>query len=116
MLVFWLALILMAYWWCFVREAPAGLRGYLGNVCEVFEISPRTAEIILKGANSYLMAGSVAAIIWLSLNKLFARIESEPEIKMVCCNCGGKIAFPGRAIGMNILCPHCANVLILRKP
>jgi DNA-directed RNA polymerase subunit RPC12/RpoP len=118
-LILWLSMNLLIY-----RAGLAyygmhgGFRGYLGNLSDVFGISPDTADGMLNMMVLYLLIGSSISLLfpwaWTRMRKSSANAGG--RIKNFCPACGGKVEFPVHEIGRQIACPHCQTTITLRKP
>lgn len=111
----WLSLNLMVYGLSLAHMGViGGVKGYLGEVADVFGVSTRTMATLLAIAVWYLFLGSSIALIMVWAAERMRR--ANPRIKMACAQCGGHIEFFLRNCGQEIPCPHCQTAITLRKP
>ena len=111
----WLSLNLMVYGLSLpYMGVKGGLKGYLGEVADVFGVSTSTMATLLAIAVWYLFLGSSIALIMVWASERIRR--ANPRIKMACAQCGGHIDFSLRNAGQEIPCPHCQATITLRKP
>lgn len=114
-LILWLAMNLIFYGIGLnFTGAKGGIKGYLGEMGDVFGVSTNTMAGLLTISMWYLLIGSLIALTMAWLCELMKR--ANPSIKIACANCGGHIEFFVQNLGQKISCPHCQNSLTLRKP
>jgi len=110
-LILWLATNLSVYQIGFLHRGNfRGLGACLGCLADTFGVSSNTSCLMAIAMTSYLLIGSLIAILWLWLE------DSKGYLKTACAHCGGHITFLPNALGQQIACPHCRAAITLRKP
>jgi hypothetical protein len=94
--------------------AKGGVRGYLGELADVFGCSTVTMTGLLTLAVGYLLLGSLLSMLMERAWEIDKR--TNPSMKMICAQCGGHIQFSLRNLGQIIPCPHCEDNITLRHP
>jgi hypothetical protein len=109
----WMATNFIIYW---VGMDYMGVKGggYSGSIADVFGISYRQVNTLLRMMVFYVLAGSLFAMSCSWWNQRQQRLH--PIVKMFCPSCGGHIKFASQNIGQSIPCPHCRKTITLRKP
>jgi DNA-directed RNA polymerase subunit RPC12/RpoP len=110
-LILWLMMNLLAYQIGFLSKGIHVSFGvYLSSLAEAFGITAHTAYLILGIVFLYLLAGSLASLLWLWRNNTGGYLEN------ACAHCGVYIEFPAQGIGQEIACPHCGAMVTLQRP
>lgn len=116
-LVLWLAAnMLVASLGLRFMDAKGGLRGYLGEMSDVFGMSTGAMSWLLTISMGYLFIGSLIAVAIPLVSRRIAIRRSKIRPKMACAWCGGHLEFALANLGQKISCPQCARSITLRRP
>jgi len=114
-LILWLAINFLVYQLglcCFV--GPHSFIGYWGNLAVAFHVASGTSSGMLTTVFVYLLIGSIVSLLWPSTPK--PQDNAESCLTVSCSTCGSPIEFPVQGIVQEIVCPHCATAITLKKP
>ena len=114
-----------------MNESPCkirGLRGFqngkmrhyspqasgIGSLTDPLGLSRGVTGRMLQWIPYYLLAGSLAGLVWGWLEPRRARVAVRQ--KTYCPSCGAHIEFASQDLGRKIPCPLCRATLTLRAP
>src|SRR5579885_3181390 len=109
----WLTSCFLAYRVGLFFSGAHTLGGYLGDVSRAFGIAPAAAGFMADALLVCLLLSSVFAAVWLWQHE--EPIPAKTDLKTVCPECGGQIAFAAVRVGQQIACPHCGKAVTLRR-
>ncbi|HWY29503.1 MAG TPA: hypothetical protein VNX46_02035 [Candidatus Acidoferrum sp.] len=125
----WLATNLIVYWVGLLLMHSQPKSACWGTLTDPLQLSSGIAGDIVGLVPLYLVAGSfgLALSLWLPKDRRTGRLAKAREsanrrdaaaglIKMSCPACGSHIKFASSNLGQIICCPHCQQVITLRKP
>jgi len=113
-LVAWLAVNFFAYGICLVLTHYSPQASGIGSLTDPLGLSRGVTGMVLQWIPYYLLAGSLAGLVWGWLEPRRARVAVRQ--KTYCPSCGAHIEFDSQDLGRKIPCPLCRATLALRAP
>jgi DNA-directed RNA polymerase subunit RPC12/RpoP len=113
-LLAWLALNFFAYGYCLMFTHYNLPSSGIGSLTDPLGLSHGVAGMLAKGVPYYLLAGSLAGLVWCAFEP--RRVKVAARLKMFCPLCGIHIEFDVKNLGRKIDCPGCKTTIVLRKP
>lgn len=111
LLLLWLAFTYLVFRADLFWIGCNSLNSFLGGFNYVFEVSSKTANVMVDIVFAYLLFGNCVTIL------LARRMPPPTEfLKMSCPACGSHIKFAIKNLGQRLDCPRCKAKITLRKP
>jgi hypothetical protein len=87
----------------------------LGNLMEIFNVSPFLADDIVGLSSGFLLAGIITWLWFGKRNRTGLLEVPVGSLKISCAICGGRIEFPANLFGEKTPCPHCRAIITLKE-